>query len=183
MNFDSASLDGDPQIEDGVTVAVAVAQPRLEVLIFELGGQRYGLPSAVVRELVRAVTIVSLPKAPAIVEGVIDVRGSVIPVLDIRERFGLPPKPLEHTDHFVVARAGASRLVAIRADRALDLVRLDAAQIEDVTASVRGVEHVAGVAKLPDGLVIIHDLETFLSSAEAAALAAAMTAAAQGREG
>lgn len=155
-------------------MTTAVAQLQLEVLTFEVGGQPYALPASTVRELVRAVSVVSLPKAPPIVEGVINVRGSIVPVLDIRTRFRLSPKPLEHTDHFVLAWAGR-RLVAIRADRALDLLRLDAEQIEDAKVAVPGAEYIAGVAKLADGLLLIHDLETFLSEAEGAVLDAAFS--------
>lgn len=162
-------------------MTAAFAQPRIEVLTFEIGGQPYALPARTVRELVRAVSIVPLPKAPAIVEGVINVRGSVVAVLDVRARFRLPPKPLEHTDHFVLAWAGR-RLVAIRADRALDLLYLDADRIEDPKVAVPGAEYIAGVAKLPDGLLLIHDLETFLSQAEGTALDAASSSFGMGGE-
>lgn len=161
-------------------MTAAAAERQLEVLLFEVDGRRYALPSALIRELVWAVTIVPLPKAPPIVEGVINVRGTVVAVLDIRSRFRLSPKPLEHTDHFALAWAGP-RLVAVRADRALDLVRLDAAQVEDAKVSVPGAEYVAGVAKLPEGLILIHDLETFLSEAEAEALGAAISRDGGGR--
>src|SRR5436309_14010618 len=77
----------------------AVSQELQEVLIFEVGSQRYGLPAAGVRELVRAVTVTPLPRAPAIVEGVIDLRGTIVPVLDIRARFRLPAKPPEPPHH------------------------------------------------------------------------------------
>jgi purine-binding chemotaxis protein CheW len=152
-----------------------VEQGFVETLIFAIGRQRYGLPASDVRELLRAVTIVPLPKAPAIVEGVIDVRGRLAPVLDIRTRFRLPPKPLEHTDHFIVAVAG-DRMVALRADRALELARLDAHDIADAATLGPGVEYVAGIARLADGLVLIHDLRSFLSETEAATLDAALRA-------
>lgn len=151
-----------------------LAPPQLEVLRFEVSGQSYGLPSRAVRELVRAVSVVPLPKAPPIIEGIINVRGTVVPVLDIRTRFRLTSKPLEHTDHFVLAWAGR-RMVALRADRALDLLRLKAEEVEDAKLSVPGAEYVAGVAKLADGLLLIHDLETFLSQAEGAALDASLS--------
>jgi purine-binding chemotaxis protein CheW len=144
------------------------------VLVFEVGGHRYGLRSGDVREIVRAVSISPLPKAPAIVEGVINVRGEIVAVLDIRERFRLPPKPLEPDDHLVLARID-ERLVALRADRALELVSVAAEQIENLEQAVPGAEYVAGVAKLPDGLVLIHDLATFLSPAEAKTLRAAIS--------
>jgi purine-binding chemotaxis protein CheW len=148
----------------------------LEVLAFDIGGQRYGLPAAVVQEIVRAVTVVPLPRAPAVIEGVINLRGKVVPVLDIRSRFRLPAKPLEYTDHLVVAWAG-ERLVALRVDRATALVRLDASEVEDAKGLVPGAEYVAWVAKLPDDLVLIHDLRTFLSRAEAVTLEEVLPAA------
>jgi purine-binding chemotaxis protein CheW len=147
----------------------AASPSEREILLFEIQGERYGLLSADVRELIRAVAIVPLPKAPPIVEGLIDLRGKVVPVLDIRSRFRVPPKPLEPSDHFVVAFAGTG-LVAIRVDRATELVRVKDRQIEEGKRIVAGAEYVAGVAKLPDGLVLIHDLRTFLSAAEVLAL-------------
>lgn len=141
----------------------------LEVLVFEIAGQRYGVAAAEVREIVAAVTIVPLPRAPAVIEGVINLRGRIVPVLDLRTRFRLPAKPVEHTDHFVVARTG-DRLVALRVDRATDLVVLDPADVEDARGVVPGVEYVSWVAKRAQDLVLIHDLATFLSRAEADAL-------------
>jgi purine-binding chemotaxis protein CheW len=90
-------------------------------------------------------------------------------VLDIRGRFGLPAKAAEHTDHLIVARAG-ERLVALRVDRALDLLRLTPAQVEEARAVVPGMEYISWVAKLPQDLVLVHDLRTFLSRAESARL-------------
>jgi purine-binding chemotaxis protein CheW len=150
----------------------------MDVLVFEVGGVRYGLPAAQVREIVRAVTIVPLPQAPPIVEGLINVRGNLVPVFDVRTRFRLAAKPLSHTDHLVLAWA-ESRLVAIRADRALNLERVEPDSIEDPTLLARETRYVAGVAKLPDGLVLIHDLRAFLDEAETTALDDAMASAAQ----
>ena len=141
----------------------------MDVLVFELSGLRYALSTSDVSELTRVVTIVPLPKAPAIVEGIINVRGQVVPVLDIRARFRLPPRAVLHTDHLILAHTG-ERLVALRADRALDLAHVDDWDIEDARTAVPGAEYISSVAKLPDGLVLIHDLRTFLQESEAVAL-------------
>jgi purine-binding chemotaxis protein CheW len=146
-----------------------------EVLVFELGGQRYGLPTADVREIVRAVTITRLPDAPAFIEGVVNVRGRILPVLDIRARYHLPPKPLDPGDHFIVSSAG-SRGVILRVDRALHLAVVDESSVQSAQALGRSATYVAGVAKLDGGLVLIHDLATFLSAAEATSLDAALQA-------
>ncbi len=144
-----------------------------QILVFRVQEQRFGLLAADVQELQRAVTIVPLPKAPAVVEGLIDVRGTLVPVFDIRGRFRLPAKEVGPLDHLVIARA-KGRLVALRVDRVLDLVAVDDRDIRDPHALVSGTDYVAGVARLEGGLVLIHDLATFLSEAEAADLDAAI---------
>ena len=146
-----------------------------EVLVFEVEGQRYGLPTADVRELVRAVTITPLPNAPAVIEGVVNVRGRVLPVLDMRARFRLPARPLDPSDHFIVASAGA-RGVILHVDGATHLALLDEDKIQPSATLGPSATYVAGVAKLEDGMVLIHDLTTFLSDAEAASLDEALPA-------
>jgi purine-binding chemotaxis protein CheW len=153
--------------------------PTREVLVFELGGQRYGLPTLDVSELVRAVTITRLPNAPAYIEGVVNVRGRILPVLDIRARFHLPAKPLDTSDHFIVAWAG-SRGVILRVDRATQLALVDEASVQCARDLGPSATYVAGVAKLDGGLVLIHDLSTFLSTAEAASLDVALQAPVSG---
>jgi purine-binding chemotaxis protein CheW len=126
-------------------------------------------------ELVRATAITPLPGAPGVIEGVVDVRGCVLPVLDIRARFGLPAKALEPSDHFIVASTGA-RGVILRVDRATRLAYVEAASIQDPETLGAGSGYVAGVARLEDGLVLIHDLTTFLSAAEGGSLDEALSA-------
>lgn len=133
----------------------------MDLLVFHLGAVRYAVASAAVREVVRAVAVVPLPRAPAIVEGVIDYRGTVTPVLDIRSRFGLPPAPPDIHQHFILAEA--HRLVALRVDRVTDVIQLEASGAEAIDD---GAPYVTGVVKLADGLVLIHDLATFLSTDE-----------------
>ena len=123
----------------------------------------------------RAVAITPLPNAPALVEGVVNVRGRVLPVLDVRARFRLPARALDPSDHFIVASAG-DRGVILRVDRATHLALLD----EDVAppAGAPGAVYEAGVAMLDDGMVLVHDVGAFLSEAEAMGLDAAMGASA-----
>jgi purine-binding chemotaxis protein CheW len=148
----------------------------LQVLVFEIGGQRFGLPADDVQEVLRAVAFVPLPRAPAVVEGIINLRGQVVPVLDIRRRFRLPAKPLELTDHLVIARA-AGRRVALRVDRALALKELGANDVEEAKSVVPGMEYVTWVAKQDHDLILIHDLQTFLTRTESEALAEALPSA------
>ena len=141
----------------------------LELLVFEIGGRTLGLPSSHVVEIVRAVAVTPLPRAPAIVEGVINVRGAIVPVIDIRARLGSPARPLAMSDHFVLARTGG-RKVALHVNQVIHLISLDRAQVEPAERVGWGAEHLAGVGVLPDGLVVILDLEEFLTADEARGL-------------
>lgn len=141
-----------------------------------MSGYRYALTSSAVREIVRAVSIAPLPKAPPIIEGVINVRGALVPVLDIRQRFGLPAAPLTPSDHLILAVAGA-RDVALRVDQATDLISVPDNQVDGPHASAPGAELISGIARLPDGVLVIHDLERFLSLDEARATSSALAEA------
>jgi purine-binding chemotaxis protein CheW len=143
------------------------------LVVFTLDGHRYALATEHVHEVVRAVTVARLPKAPAIVEGVINVRGTLIPVLNLRSRFALPDRPLHPAQHLIVAQAGR-RVVALRVDRAVDLIAVEASAIEAAEPIAPGAEYVAGIARLSDGLIVIHDLERFLALDEARRLDAAL---------
>jgi purine-binding chemotaxis protein CheW len=144
--------------------------------MFDVGGRTYGLPSEDVVELLRAVAMTSLPSGPAVVAGVINLRGRIVPVFDLALRFGTPSLPLEPSEHFVVARAGR-RTVAIRADRATTLATVRREDIEDTERIVSGTRYLTGIAKVAGGIALIHDLETFLSEAEGATLDRALGAA------
>lgn len=150
----------------GAGTADPVQRVALAILVFALGEAKFGLLAQIVREITRATALTALPKAPVIMEGVVNFRGTVVPVLDIRQRFRLPSVPLHPDQHFIVAQAGP-RLVALRVDRTTDVVEVDERTIVSASGSVPGAEYVGGIAKLPDGLLVIHDLEQFLSPDEA----------------
>jgi purine-binding chemotaxis protein CheW len=147
----------------------------IHLLTFTVGGRTLALLASAVTEVVRAVAVTELPKAPPIVEGVINFRGRIVPVLDVRQRFGLTPRSLDPDQHFIIAQAGPRR-VALRVDRAFDVIGVEARAIESSALVAPGAEYVAGIARLPDGLLVIHDLESFLALDEAAALDTALGA-------
>ncbi len=143
------------------------------LLGFEVDGRRFALPALLLREAVRAVAIAPLPNAPPILEGVINYRGTIVPVLDVRQRFGLPGCPLAPEQHFLIAHAGPG-LVALRVDRAVDLVAVEESDIQSASQAAPGARFVAGLARLPDGLLVIHDLDRFLSLEETQQVGAAL---------
>jgi purine-binding chemotaxis protein CheW len=140
----------------------------MDLLTFDLGGIRCALPATDVREVVRAVSVLPLPGSPEAVEGVINVRGTLVPVLNLRRRLRLPEKPIGVSDHLVLVRAG-DRDVAVRVDRALAVVAATddclATPGADITAPF-----ISAVGRLVDGLVLVHDLRRFLDASEQASL-------------
>lgn len=145
----------------------------LDVLIFDVERQRHGLLLADVVEVLPAFTIVPLPNAPRVIQGVLDLRGTLVPVIDVRQRFGMPAKRLEASDHFVITRA-TGRAIALRIDRASELRQVAGDLVEDARRAVAQTTYVAGVCKLPDGLVLLYDLAAFLSETEHGDLERAM---------
>ncbi|MEW5913985.1 MAG: chemotaxis protein CheW [Thermodesulfobacteriota bacterium] len=145
-----------------------------DILVFTLDAPQYALPLAIVERVLRAVEITPLPKAPEIVRGVINLRGRVIPVVDIRRRFGLPARTLRLDDRLLVAQA-SHRPVALVVDEVVGLRRLAQEQTQDSEPALSFAPHLKGVAKLEDGLALIYDLDQFLSLDEQKALDAALS--------
>jgi purine-binding chemotaxis protein CheW len=144
-----------------------------DALLFELAGSRIALVAKHVIEVVRAVEIEPLPYAPAVVSGVINARGVLLPVIDMRRRLGLQTKALSPDDHFIIADCGP-RQVALHVDRALDLLAIDAPALRPLAENTAS-PYVAGALAVEDGVLLIYDLPAFLSGAEAATLDQAMT--------
>lgn len=95
------------------------------VLRFELDQQRYGVTADLVREVQRAALPVALPGAPPVVRGLLNVRGELIPLIDLRAALRLPARPLRAGDHVVFCRIG-TRTLCFGVDRAIDLIEMDA---------------------------------------------------------
>jgi len=131
------------------------------VVVFLLGEQRYGLKLGTVERIVRAVEVAPLPRGPGIVRGVVNVEGHIIPVLNVRERFGLPHKEITSSDQFLIART-ARRSVILVIDQADGIVEYSPNEVVEAAEIAPGLEHVQGVIKLENGLVLIHDLAKFL---------------------
>jgi purine-binding chemotaxis protein CheW len=139
--------------------------PSLRLVPFFLDDHCYALPLDVVERVIPAVEITPLPKAPEIVLGLINIRGKIIPVLNIRRRFRLPDRETELTDHFILADS-SKRLVALPADSVSGVIQISDAVMTEPMDILPKLEYVAGVVKLKDGLLLIHDLERFLSLEE-----------------
>ena len=153
-------------------------------VLFSLDAGQYALPLESVERIIHAAEITPLPLSPDVVLGALDIAGEILPVYDLRRRFKLPARELRVTDQFIVATT-AHRRVVVAVDAALGVH--DSAQIPAESAHlVPGMEPtsaaIRGVISLADGLVLIQDLERFLSIDESRALDVALDAIRQ-REG
>jgi purine-binding chemotaxis protein CheW len=148
-------------------------EPGDEYVVFALDALRFAVPAAAVRRVLPAARIDRLPKLPGVIEGVVDVAGDVVPVVDLRRRFGLAARPVAYTDHFVLTSSNR-RTVVLRCDRVLDVARIDPADVEPASAVTANASHLAGVARTPSGLIMIGDLEALIDQAEADEIAAAL---------
>lgn len=138
----------------------------LDIISFELGGRHFGVAASDIEEIVLAVVLLPLPGESAGIEGLMQVRGTTVPVLDIRRRLSLPPKPLRHTDHIVIANSRGHRF-GWRVDRATGLLHLKGGEIEwrseDETVDM---PYLSGVVKLAEAMLILLDAqELFMPAA------------------
>jgi purine-binding chemotaxis protein CheW len=128
---------------------------------------------AAVERIVRAAQITPLPLAPAIILGALNLAGAVLPVFNVRHRFRLPERSIEPQDQFLIART-AHRTVVLVIDQAQGVFELPAAAAIDATSITPNPGQFSGVLRLEDGLVLIQDLELFLSPDEAHGLDVAL---------
>jgi len=135
-------------------------------VVFTLDDQKFALHLGAVGKIAQAVEIIPLPKAPDIVMGVINVQGRIVPVVNIRRRFQLPERDINVKDHFIVCRTDHLN-VAILVDAVLDIIECPQKDIIEQTNILTDVDYVEGVAKSAEGMILIHDLNKFLSNKEA----------------
>jgi purine-binding chemotaxis protein CheW len=146
----------------------------VQLLAFRLDERRYGLHLSQVQRAVRAVDATPLPRAPQIVSGVINLHGKVIPLLNLRRRLGFPEKEIGPDDQFIIART-SRRSVALVVDATIGVIEHPAEDIIAAGKILGRLEQIEGVVRLADGLLLIHDLDRFLSLDEERELEAAVS--------
>jgi purine-binding chemotaxis protein CheW len=106
---------------------------RVQLCTFRIGGEDYAVDIMRVREIIQPLPITPVPRAPAFVEGVVHLRGEVVPVVDVRRRFGLPPSAPTHKTKFLVVHL-AGRRIGLVVDEVCEVVRLARAEIRPAPA-------------------------------------------------
>jgi purine-binding chemotaxis protein CheW len=144
--------------------AAAAATLPTQFISFAIGDDQYGVDIMAVREIKGWSEITHLPKQPDYVRGVLNLRGVIVPIIDLRCRFGqglTEATPL----HIVIIVQIGSRQVGLLADRVLDIVSLDASQIQPVPRVVRGtrVDFLSGLVTVDNAMIALIDLSNLLS--------------------
>lgn len=143
-----------------------------KLVLFSLDAGSFALRLSSVERIVPIVAITPLPKAPRIVSGVVNIRGSVIPIFDIRMRFGLPGRDPALSDQIILADTGKRR-VGLVVDEVTGVAEF-AGEVTPSEEILPDVEYFDGVVRLEDGIAFIHNLATFLSLDEERSLDEAM---------
>lgn len=142
---------------------------RMQILVFSFGGARHAVPLGLVERVTLAAALTDLPGAPPGVLGVLDLQGQVLPVFDLRTRLQYAARPLSPEDQFLVVRS-PRRLIALVIDEALGVAECG----EPQSLAVDTASPFRGTVRLPDGLVLVHDLERFLGADDERTLDEAM---------
>ena len=169
----------------------AAARELLQLVSFEIGDEEYAIPIVAVQEINRVMPITPVPHSPAAVQGVINLRGRIIPVVDLRRRFGLPPRDTTAHSRIVVVEVGPQcRVLGFTVDRVHEVLRLDADVVDPAPAIACGpaspppphhtgsrgappADFITGVGKLEDRLLILIDLQRLFTDDDLVHAAAA----------
>lgn len=140
----------------------------LQLVTFHVGDEEFGVEILEVREINRMMEITRVPHAPDFVEGVINLRGQVIPVVDLRKRFGLQAVERDKSARIVVVELG-ERVVGFLVDSVSEVLRVPRGLVEPPPPIVGGIDaaYIEAVVKLEDRLLILLDLRKLLSRGEA----------------
>lgn len=142
-------------------------QDEQQLVVFDLSTESYGVDIGEVREIIRLQEITKVPRTPEFVEGVINLRGGVIPVIDLRKRFDLPIADETRDNRIVVVDIGGQNIGVI-VDAVTEVLRISVGSIEPPASVITTAEseYLLGIAKLDDRLIILLDLKQVLTEAE-----------------
>jgi purine-binding chemotaxis protein CheW len=169
MNSAGPQLRTDTRQASGGSTAASARS----LVVFRLEDQEYGLRLEEVERVLPMIEVSPLPAAPAALLGVINLHGRVVPVVDLRRRFGLPPRNYGLGGRLLVVRS-PRRTLAMPVDDVAGVRHVPAEAIQTPEAVAPGLSQLGGVAALDGNLLFIQDLEAVLSADEEQQLGAAL---------
>lgn len=147
----------------------------LQLVTFSLGNEEFSVDILKVQEIIRLMELTRVPKAPEFIEGVINLRGKVIPVMDLRKRFSMEEAEDSNDTRIIVVELD-NATVGFRVDGVSEVLRLPADTVDPPPTMVSGIEteYIKGVGKLDDRLIILLDVEKVLTEAEHTSMSSAV---------
>ena len=138
-----------------------------QLISFAVGEEQYGMDILRVKEVIRTPQLTHLPKSPAFVRGIINLRGDVIPIVDLRDKFGLENKAHTSSTRIIVVDVD-TKLIGLAVDSVSQVFRIPSDQIDPPPPIIGGLstEYIRGVGKLDDRLVILLNIDNILSGSE-----------------
>ena len=142
-----------------------------QIVAFSLGSETYGVDIGSVREIIPSQKIVPVPRAPEFVEGIINLRGRVIPVLDLRKHFGLLRDASTVEERIILVESGEDS-IGVVVDAVSSVMQVPVDSIEAPAQVIVGpdIEYIEGIAKVDRGLIVLVDLTKIISDAEKKAI-------------
>ncbi|HWT70605.1 MAG TPA: chemotaxis protein CheW [Oxalicibacterium sp.] len=137
----------------------------MEVLSFRLGGEEYGVNILNVQEIRGYDAVTRIANAPDFVKGVINLRGIIVPIIDMRIKFGMPSPAYDDFTVVIIINTGG-RVVGMVVDSVSDVSTLDPAQIKPAPDIRTGAatEHIVGIGTVDDRMMILLDIDRFMAS-------------------
>jgi len=139
----------------------------VQLVSFNIGEEEFGVDILKVQEINRMVEITRVPNSPDYVEGVINLRGKVIPIIYMRKRLGMPAKPLDKDTRIIVVEID-KKVIGFIVDSVNEVLRINKSITEPPPSMVAGIDSdfITSIAKLEDRLLILLDLEKILTKSE-----------------
>jgi len=143
----------------------------IQIACFRLGEDLYAADIMRIKEIIRPQKLTSLPKSPAFVEGVLNLRGTVIPVIDLRKRFDFPAASHDKNTRLLIITVG-KQLLGLEVDEVTEVITLHVKDIKPPPQVVNGVsaEYLVGVCLAKDSLIMLLNLDKILTDRESSEL-------------
>jgi len=143
----------------------------LQLVVSELSKEEYGIPITQIQEIIKIPEITRIPNMPDFIEGVINLRGKIIPIIDLRKRFRLDQKQKDEETRIVIANIGGQPIGLI-SDSVSEVIRLSQEDIDPVPPIISHInsEYLSGVGKMDKRIIILLNLEKILSDLEKSSL-------------
>lgn len=156
-----------PEVENANKSTAARKAERagtLQIVGFQLANEEYGVEIVRAQEIIMPGQITRMPEVPEFICGLINLRGHVIPIVDLRKRLGLEAKPNDEHTRIIVVNVD-KKIIGMVVDAVTEVLRIGADQVESPPSSIAGIDHeyIRGLVKLQDKLLILLNIENILS--------------------